>query len=194
MCTDNYDINWTLPLCILVLRQIGVAFDLYDGQQPIEQLSSENKKVALTVCPNILEFFAHSMFPSSFMVGPQFPMKRYQDFVAGKFSENNEPPNCTKAATTRFALGLFYLIFYQSLGMLVSDDYIISREYAEVGFLKKLILMGIWGRFTLYKYISCWLLTEGACILFGSFHLFLIFLCNFIVFKGWLTMEKMKMG
>ncbi|XP_022668728.1 lysophospholipid acyltransferase 5-like isoform X3 [Varroa destructor] len=29
--TDNYDIKWTMPHCILCLRLIGVAFDYYDG-------------------------------------------------------------------------------------------------------------------------------------------------------------------
>ncbi|XP_064214490.1 lysophospholipid acyltransferase 5 [Tribolium castaneum] len=160
--TDSYDINWTMPQCILVLRLIAVAYDYYDGQQPEESLGAENRKVALKTCPNVLEFFAHALFPASFMVGPQFPMKKYQDFVAGKFERD-----CTEAAVRRFALGVFYLVVFQLLGLLVSDDYMYSPEFRELGFVKKMLLMGLWGRFTLYKYISCWLLTEGACILFG---------------------------
>jgi lysophospholipid acyltransferase 5 len=168
MGTDTYDINWTMPQCILVLRLIGIGFDLYDGHRPPETLSGENKKVALERCPTVLEFFGHTLFPASFMVGPQFPMKRYQDFVAGKFGEGGAAPDSVKAAVTRFGLGLLYLGIFQVLGLVVSDEYIYSEEFGQLGFFRKMVLMGIWGRFTLYKYISCWLLTEGACILFGS--------------------------
>ncbi|RZB54390.1 lysophospholipid acyltransferase 5 [Asbolus verrucosus] len=165
--TDSYDINWTMPQCILVLRLIGISFDLYDGHRPPETLSTESKKVALNKCPSVLEFFGHTLFPASFMVGPQFPMKRYQDFVNGKFSPGRTPPPSEKAAALRFGLGVFYLSIFQLLGLLVSDPFMYSNEFADLGFFSKILLLGIWGRYTLYKYISCWLLTEGACILFG---------------------------
>lgn len=48
-------------------------------------MSAGSKKVALRQMPSLLEILAHTYFPASFLVGPQFPMKRYQDFVAGKF-------------------------------------------------------------------------------------------------------------
>ena len=32
--TDEYDVNWTTPQCVLTLRLIGLAYDLYDGQKP----------------------------------------------------------------------------------------------------------------------------------------------------------------
>lgn len=32
--TENYDIKWTMPHCVLTLRLIGLAFDLSDGTQP----------------------------------------------------------------------------------------------------------------------------------------------------------------
>lgn len=44
-------------------------------------MSQENKKVALKAVPSPLEVFAHSYFPSSFLIGPQLPIKRYRDFV-----------------------------------------------------------------------------------------------------------------
>nr|CAI5851130.1 unnamed protein product [Callosobruchus analis] len=51
--------------------------------------------------------------------------------------------------------------------MFVSDEYLLTDEYGNSNFFKKMLLLGIWGRYTLYKYISCWLLSEGACIMFG---------------------------
>ncbi|XP_060533674.1 lysophospholipid acyltransferase 5 [Cylas formicarius] len=170
--TEQYDINWTMPYCILCLRLIGVAFDVYDGQQQAENLSSDGKYHALKTVPSLVELFGHCMFPTAFLVGPQFPMRRYLDFVGGKYCPKDangklSPTDSVSASLRKFIYGVAYLAIFQSLSFFVSDDYILSEEYANLGFIKKMILLGVWGRFTLYKYISCWLLTEGACILFG---------------------------
>lgn len=52
-----------------------------------EKLSSDNKSVALRTVPSVLEVFGHSYFPSSFLVGPQLPLKRYHDFVELKLEK-----------------------------------------------------------------------------------------------------------
>ncbi|KRT84759.1 hypothetical protein AMK59_1530, partial [Oryctes borbonicus] len=85
--TDTYDINWTVPQCVLVLRLISVAFDLYDGRQPIETLNADGKKMALQKRPAFLEFCGHQFFPTSFVIGPQFSMKRFQEFTKGVYSD-----------------------------------------------------------------------------------------------------------
>lgn len=72
-------------------------------------------------------------------------------------------------ALRRFSLGVLYLLIFQGLGLLVSDDYLITEEFANTNFFKKMFLLGAWGRYTLYKYISCWLLAEGGCIMFGKY-------------------------
>lgn len=64
----------------------------------------------------------------------------------------------------------------------MNDDYLLSDNYASQGFFRKCILLGLWGRFTLYKYITCWLLTEGACILFGEYIKRLKVLRKYILF------------
>lgn len=170
--TDSYDITWTMPYCILVLRLIGVGFDVYDGARPKEKLSSDALKTALKEPPTLLQMFGHSLFPSACLVGPQFSMKRFLDFINGKYHSTGPqgeslPPDSVKWATVRFCTGVVYILLFQALSFFVHDDLIISDEFAEMNFLKRMFLLGVWGRFTLYKYISCWLLTEGACILFG---------------------------
>ncbi|XP_028131900.1 lysophospholipid acyltransferase 5 [Diabrotica virgifera virgifera] len=165
--TESYDITWTMPQCIITLRLIGVAFDLYDGHQPVETLSSDSKKLALVQKPSILEIFGHSFFPSGFLIGPQFSMKRYLEFIDGHYNTRDGPPDSVVAAIKRGATGVAYLTIFQTIGSFVSDDYMLSDEFAQTCFFKRMLLLGLWGRYTLYKYISCWLLTEGACILFG---------------------------
>lgn len=52
-----------------------------------DKLSKENQLVALEKIPTVLEVFAHSYFPASFLIGPQFPIKRYIDFVELKLEK-----------------------------------------------------------------------------------------------------------
>ncbi|KAK6638461.1 hypothetical protein RUM43_006728 [Polyplax serrata] len=168
--TATYDIKWTMPQCVLTLRLIGLAFNVYDGQQPEEKLSSDNKSVALRTVPSLLEVFGHSYFPSSFLVGPQLPLKRYHDFVELKLEKKENPkelPDTIVAGRNRLCLGIMYLSIYQLGSMYLSDDYITSEEYSCLSMWKKVLFFGIWGRVNLYKYISCWLITEGSCIIMG---------------------------
>jgi hypothetical protein len=37
----------------------------------------------------------------------------------------------------------------------------------DLPFWKRCLTIGIWGKITLYKYISCWLISEGVCIVAG---------------------------
>jgi hypothetical protein len=38
--TDSYDISWTMPHCVMTLRLIGLAMDVFDGQKkPVCQVS-----------------------------------------------------------------------------------------------------------------------------------------------------------
>lgn len=66
-------------------RLIGVGFDVYDGARPKEKLSSDALKTALKEPPTLLQMFGHSLFPSACLVGPQFSMKRFLDFINGKY-------------------------------------------------------------------------------------------------------------
>lgn len=46
-----------------------------------EKLSGDQQKTALPFTPTLIEIAGHTYFPASFMVGPQFSMRRYLDFV-----------------------------------------------------------------------------------------------------------------
>ena len=52
--TTGYDITWTMPCCVLCLRMIGLAVDVYDGTQKPEDLSKDQKESALIEVKNIL--------------------------------------------------------------------------------------------------------------------------------------------
>nr|XP_018895702.1 PREDICTED: lysophospholipid acyltransferase 5 [Bemisia tabaci]XP_018895703.1 PREDICTED: lysophospholipid acyltransferase 5 [Bemisia tabaci] len=172
--TDGYDFTFTMPLCVLVLRLIGLVFNYYDGnRRDQEKLSNDMKEVAIKRMPTILEVLGFSFFPSSFMIGPQFPITRYLDLIAGKFNnvENKEVWSLS-SATMKYAIqralaGVFYLGVYHIGSSIITDDFMISDELDTYPFWRKCFYLGIWGRLVFYKYICIWLLGEGACILFG---------------------------
>lgn len=162
--TETYDIKWTMPHCVLTLRLIGLAFDVSDGQRPEEKLSAENKKSCLKRIPNIIEILAYTMFPASLLVGPQFSFRRYESFINKEFDKYT---GNYKHGLCRGGIGLIYLAVYQVGSSMLPNDYFLSLEYANRNIFMKWILMGFWGKFVLYKYISCWLLSEGAATCFG---------------------------
>ncbi|CAB0017009.1 unnamed protein product [Nesidiocoris tenuis] len=166
--TDSYDIVWTMPHCILTLRLTGLAFDLYDGSLPEDKLSNDQKKVVLREVPSLLEMAGYTYFPTSFLVGPQFPMKKYQDFIGGKFhGANVVPSDNLEPAIRRLMLGLFYAGLHTVGASYYSDDYLFGDEYAAMPLWKRIWDLGMWGHFVLYKYITIWLFCEGSCILIG---------------------------
>lgn len=98
------------------------------------------------------------------------------NFYCGYFKgDKSKPPNSIAAGTRRLFLGIGYMALFHVVNIYVNDDYLLSDDYASAPFWKRALLLGVWGRIVLYKYISCWLLTEGACIMFGKC-LFLFYL------------------
>lgn len=51
-----------------------------------------------------------------------------------------------------------------------TEAQLLSEDFEEYYFIQRMLYLAFWGRFQLYKYISCWLITEGALIMFGFSH------------------------
>lgn len=163
--TETYDITWTMPHCVLTLRLIGLAYDIADGQRPEEKLSVAQKKSCVKEKPDLLQIAAFTYLPGSFLVGPQFSFRRYTSFINKEFDKYD---GCLVAGAKRAAVGACYLLINLIGSKYLNEKYVISDEFSEDhGILMRLLLVGLWARFTLYKYISCWLLTESVCICFG---------------------------
>jgi len=163
--TETYDITWTMPHCVLTLRLIGLAFDVSDGQRPESELSAAQKKSCVKTKPNLLEIAAFTYFPASFLVGPQFSFRRYLSFINKEFDKYD---GYMSAGAKRAAVGMFYLIVNVVGSGYLYDDYVISSDFTNNhGILMRMVLAGLWARITLYKYISCWILTESVAICFG---------------------------
>merc|ERR1712079_375015 len=105
-------------------------------QKKPEELSKDQKDNALTEVPSILEVCSQSFFIGGYFVGPQFSMRKFQNFIQRNINEDLPPSR--RFAFKRFGIGLLYL-----LGHLLGDKFIVSvgyvetPEFAELGFLKK---------------------------------------------------------
>uniref|UniRef100_A0A663F1T5 Lysophospholipid acyltransferase 5 n=1 Tax=Aquila chrysaetos chrysaetos TaxID=223781 RepID=A0A663F1T5_AQUCH len=166
--TEHYDIKWTMPHCVLTLKLIGLAIDYYDGGKDPEFLTPEQRRFAVRGVPTLLEVSGFSYFYGAFMVGPQFSMTDYQKLARCEMTDvQGQRPNSFVPALKRLSLGLLFLVTYTLSSLYVSDEYLISDDYMEKPFWFRCGYILIWGKIILYKYVTCWLVTEGVCILVG---------------------------
>lgn len=171
LCEDiakgTYNISWTMPHCVLTLRLTAVAFDLYDGQKRPVPIDAQDS--AMSTCPSFLSLMGHCYFFGGFLVGPQFSLQRYLNFVHGEYSDprTKGPPNSFPAALERLLLGVAYIAAYQVVYLYVSDDYLTTPAFQDKGFLLKCIILLVWAKTCLNKYIGSWLLIEGTLIYCG---------------------------
>ncbi|KAK0137456.1 Lysophospholipid acyltransferase 5 [Merluccius polli] len=166
--TEEYDIKWTMPHCVLTLKLIGLSFDYYDGGKDPSQLNAEQQKAALPAVPTLLEVCGFAYFYGGFLVGPQFTLRSYQSLVAGKLTDSpGKPPNSIMPAMQRFGLGLLCLTIYAIFSPHYADSYFLTDEYEAQPFWYRCVFILLWAKVILYKYVSCWVIAEGVCILSG---------------------------
>lgn len=85
--TENYDITWTMPHCVLTLRLIGLSFDIADATIPAEKQSKDMKRLCIKEKPGLLEIATYTFFPSTYLVGPQFPLERLRRYLNHEFDQ-----------------------------------------------------------------------------------------------------------
>lgn len=168
--SNDYDINWTMPGCILCLRLIGLSFDIYDGGRAREEgeavLSKDQQKVALEEAPSLLEMLSHSFFIGGYFVGPQFSFKKFKNYARPEYMPTL-PESPVPYGLRRLALAVLYLSIHSLGSMYIPANWPITQEYVESGFLIKMLKYPLWCRFILYKYLMVWLISEGVCIISG---------------------------
>jgi len=168
--SEGYDICWTMPHCVLCLRLIGLTFDCYDGERYNRKgesiLSKDQKKSFLTEQPTLLEMLSHSFFIGGYFVGPQFPMKKYRDFVRPEYS-SSLPGSPVPYASKRLGLSVCYMLFHVIGSSYFPANWPSTPHFGETSFIFRLLLLPIWVKIILAKYIFAWLLAEGVCCLSG---------------------------
>ncbi|MED6261602.1 hypothetical protein ATANTOWER_007393 [Ataeniobius toweri] len=84
-CSPLRERNESVPLMIVTQKITTLAFQLHDGIcKKSEQLTSEQKHVAIRVRPSLIEYLSYNLNFLSVLVGPCSNYRDYVDFIEGK--------------------------------------------------------------------------------------------------------------
>jgi len=165
-----YDMSWTLPQCVLCLRLIGLTWDVYDGRrlkEHPESLSEIQTRSALSTNPNILEMLSHCFFIGGYFVGPQFTMRKYQEMVTSSYQANLPHPGPIGFGMKRLSLGAAYMLLHVVGSQFLPELWPTTTHYEDSSLVLRLLLLPLWCKFILAKYLSLWLMAEGVCVISG---------------------------
>ena len=156
----------------LIIYYLGLTWDCYDGERANKEgekvLSKDQQKAALKERPSVLEMLSHSFFLGGYLIGPQFCMKRYREYTSPGYLDTI-PSTPVMYTIQRFCLGMLYLVLLQVGLAYFPSDWPDTPAYYDASLIMKLVLLPIWVRVCLYKYLSLWLLGEGVCVLSGIY-------------------------
>ncbi|KAI7863186.1 MBOAT, membrane-bound O-acyltransferase family-domain-containing protein [Spinellus fusiger] len=160
--TDEYDISWTMTQCILCLRLMGFSFDFQDGAE-IKKSSGEAAIVtgnplplsftdtSLEELPEFTKVLAFSLFPSAFLVGPQFSFSLYQRWLKAPYggASIQHWEEIQKAQKLHIihcvGLAIVYLGAQQFIGSYYTTSKILSEYNANLPFYKRVFFMWMAG-------------------------------------------------
>uniref|UniRef100_K1RCL3 Lysophospholipid acyltransferase 5 n=1 Tax=Magallana gigas TaxID=29159 RepID=K1RCL3_MAGGI len=138
---EGYSITWSTPQCVLTLRLTALVLDYYDGKKSQDKLSKDQKENFITDIPSLLAIFGQCFYVGGMLAGPQFGIRKYLAFTRGEFSAimakdaspgmKDHPPASVGPALTRLALGILYIVLFQTGNMLFSDEYFFTAHYQE---------------------------------------------------------------
>lgn len=161
----EYDITWTMPQCVLCLRLIGLAFDCYDGTKPESELGRDQKLNQLKEIPSLIECLSHSFFVGAYFVGPQFSMRKFQNYV--EMNQTEDHPTPVAFGLKRLGIGWLYMIGHLIGSAYVPESWVLTEDYANMNFVVRSFWFSLWSKVILAKYIAAWLFAEGASTLSG---------------------------
>jgi len=169
MAGETYDISWTMPQCVLCLRLIGLTWDVYDGARQRDNpgcLSAEQTKTALPTSPNILEMLSHSFFIGGYFVGPQFSLAKFRQFVSPEY-QASLPSSPVRFGLKRLAISICYMTAHVLGSSYLPELWPTTQSFNNTPLMGKLLLMPVWCKLILAKYLSMWLMAEGVCVVSG---------------------------
>ncbi|TRY80134.1 hypothetical protein TCAL_08953 [Tigriopus californicus] len=161
----DYDITWTMPQCVICLRLIGLAMDVYDGTKKEEELSRDQKAGRLTEVPSLVECLSHSFFIGGYFVGPQFSMRKFKNYI--EVNRTQDLPSPVAFGFKRLAIGWVYMIGHLIGSTFVPEAWVQTENFGQMNFLARTFWFSLWAKIILSKYIAAWLFAEGSCIISG---------------------------
>ena len=165
---EEYIYDWTIPHSVLSLKLIAVSFDLYDGVQSrrkSKKMSIQNAD-AIDRCPTLFQLFSHCYFPGSFLVGPQFSIKRTIDFAEDGL-EQNLLGRVQRPAMKKILIGFAYGITHELASKFFPPSDLLTVSFSDQSLVMRLLIFTITMKIQFLKYFFFFLVCEGICILYG---------------------------
>ena len=72
------------------------------------ELGRDQKQNKLTEIPSLVECLSHSFFVGAYFVGPQFSMRKFQNYV--KMNQTEDHPTPVHFGLKRLGIGWLYMI------------------------------------------------------------------------------------
>ncbi|XP_048581170.1 lysophospholipid acyltransferase 5-like [Nematostella vectensis] len=166
---DEFMIDWSVPHCILCLRLMGLAWDYYDGNNiNNNEVSEDMKTTMIHQPPSLLEMLGYSYFFGSFLVGPQFPIRKYLSMVEGNLIDKDiSERTCVPEGLRRLFLGLFYGVSFAILSPFFGAQHFLTPWFEEISFFRRMWFITWFGKVLWFKYLALFLVSEGSCIIAG---------------------------
>ena len=167
---------------VLVMKLTAFCWNVQDGRLPDKELADFQRERAVAQLPSILDYAAYVLFFPSLFAGPAFDYVDYRrwiettmfDVPAGtdpsikpKTRKKRRIPQSHIPATIKLVTGLAWIFLFLQFSPWYNNDLVLSEQYLEYGFLRRVWLLEMLGFCTRMKYYGVWSLTEGACVLAG---------------------------
>ena len=137
-----------------LLRLIGLAFDRFDGAKPESERRPDQVDRCLTEAPGLLEVLGFTYSFQGLMIGPQFPLSLYRQFLRGELSEKKgeRPAGSLLAGLKTGALGIGLLAFSEVAKGFFPGSFMTSKTFhQDFTFLQRLAYVSGAGIVLMYK-------------------------------------------
>lgn len=169
----EYKINWLMPGCVMLLKNLALFTDCSDGLLPDEKIKPDRKDAVIRDYPDPLELIGFTTLYTSVMIGPQMTLSHYRKFVDCIYIKNYGEKfhmDTLKIAVIKLLFGTLLVAFFQ-INAHIHDDTLWNSEKGEFyqwPFMKKVIFITIYGNCKYLRYMSFWNLVESGIILSGA--------------------------
>jgi len=163
------NIDITGLLMVLTLKVTACALNYQDAALPESELNDFQRRRAVPVLPNALDYAGWLMFPCTLVVGPAIEFRDYVDWLnkRGAWGGKGCPSVWGKCAST-----VAYASIFCGVHLLVMQYYTISNTYLSPDWNAKPLWLKFWelhilGQGSRGKYFFCWVWANAACIASG---------------------------
>jgi len=166
----GWTLDFTGPQMVLTVKLTSFGFNYADGARKEEQLTKEQRQRSLKTLPSLLEFYGFVYFFCTFLAGPAVEFVDYIEFVNGRlFNDsycNGQLPSTGKPTILTIGKTLPIILFVLAQTHF-PPAFLITMQFAEYPFWKKLIVMYLTAALSRFKYYFGWGLADAACTACG---------------------------